>query len=115
MEPTREASARQEEYIAKKFNGVRVSNSGAGPWKKGDVIIKDASMTVECKTQMSDKSSMAVKKDWILKNLQETKENRLFNSCVAISFDPSGKENYYIIDEKLFSFLIEKLSEDMEL
>ena len=114
MEATRAASNRQEEYIAKKFGGRQTCNSGAGHWVKGDVVIKDASLLVECKTVMSEKKSVSVQKEWIEKNLKEAKENHLFNSCIAISFDPSGKENYYIIDEKLFSFLVENLKNYME-
>lgn len=111
-ESTRFYSQKQENHIAKRFGGYRIANSGAGLFAKSDVVIKDASLSIECKTSLSEKSSFSVKKEWIKKHKDEAFSNRLFNTALAISFDPSGEENYYLIDEKLMSFLIEKLREE---
>ena len=111
-ESTRFYSQKQENHIAKRFSGYRIANSGAGLFAKSDVVIKDASLSIECKTSLSEKSSFSVKKEWIKKHKDEAFSNRLFNTALAISFDPSGEENYYLIDEKLMSFLIEKLREE---
>lgn len=64
---TRYYSDIQENYIAKKFNGRRCSNSGAGLFDKSDVIIEDASLSIECKTCTKDKNSFSIKKEWIEK------------------------------------------------
>ena len=46
--PTRYYSDKQEEFVAFYMNGKRCPNSGAGTWKKGDIIKDD--MIIECKT-----------------------------------------------------------------
>ena len=108
---TRYYSDLQEEYVANTFNGKRSSNSGAGLFRKGDVVIKDASLLCECKTCMEDKNSFSIKKEWVDKNKEETFAMRLDNSCIAFNFGP-GQPNYYIIDENLMKILIDKLKED---
>lgn len=110
-ESTRYYSDLQESYIAKKFNLQRQGNSGAGLFNKGDLIDKDCSLLVECKTTISPKSSFSIKKEWIDKNKQEAFNQGLSNSCIAFNFEPNG-DNYFIIDEKLFFTLkdyLEKL------
>lgn len=111
-ESTRYFSSLQEDYVAKMLSGSRTANSGAGKWDKSDIVVKDAGLSIECKTSMSEKSSFSIKKDWIDKHKKEALSNRLYNTALAISFDPSGKENYFVIDEKLMKFLVEKLVED---
>ena len=111
---TRFYSQQQETYIAKMLGGQRCVNSGAGKFSKSDVIVKDASLSLECKTSMTEKSSFSIKKDWITKHYDEARSSRLSNTALAISFDPSGKENYFLIDEKLMRFLVNKLKEDFE-
>ena len=111
---TRYYSNQQEEYISKKFEGYRTPNSGGGKFSKADIVLPKASMLLECKTSMSEKKSFTIQKDWIDKNKKEALENHIYNSGIAISFDPSGKENYYLIDEKLFTFLIENLELDLK-
>ena len=107
---TRDASKLQEEYIAKKFQGTRTPNSGAGRFTKGDVIL-DCGILVECKTSMTDKLSFSIKKDWIDKNKNEAFMNRNTNSCLCFNFGPN-QSNYFVIDEKLMKFLCECLSEE---
>ena len=108
---TRSASNAQEKAIAKLLNGQVNPNSGAGKWRKGDVQVPEASLLIECKTCMTEKSSFSIKKEWIEKNINEAHSNRLFNSCVAFNFGPEEK-NYFVIDEKLMKFLVEKLIEE---
>lgn len=109
---TREFSSKQEHYVARLLGGTVNPNSGAGHWKKGDVVIPNADMLVECKTAMSEKSSFSIKADWITKNKEEAHSNRFSNSCIAFNFGPD-KPNYFVIDEKLMRFLVEKLSEEI--
>ena len=62
---TRYYSDRQEKSVAKVINGEQTSNSGAGRFRKGDVINQRASLLCECKCVMSEKSSISIKKEWI--------------------------------------------------
>lgn len=107
---TREFSSIQENKVAKLLGGQVNPNSGAGKWRKGDVIIPEV-LLVECKTCMTDKSSFSIKSEWITKNKEEAFSNRLYNSCIAFNFGPD-KPNYFVIDEKLMKFLVEKLIEE---
>ena len=64
---TRFASDTQEQRIAKKFDGKIQLNSGAGKFSKGDIIIPDIGMQIECKTCMTPKESFSIKKEWLEK------------------------------------------------
>lgn len=113
-ESTRYYSDKQEQYISKLLGGQKTANSGAGKWSKGDVIVKDAGISIECKTTLKEKSSVTVKKEWLDKQRRESWEDRMSNSAIAISFTPEGDKNYFVIDEKLMKFLVEKLKEENE-
>lgn len=110
-ESTRYYSDIQEKSVCKLLGATQQSNSGAGKYRKGDVIQHESSMLIECKTVMTDKDSFSIKKDWITKNKEERFTQRLSNSCIAFNFGP-GQPNYFIIDEKLMRFLVDKLSEE---
>ena len=92
------------------------ANSGAGTFAKGDVCNRSASMLFECKTTTSNKESVSIKRDWLEKVEEERKSKRLDNSCVVINFGPDApyNKNYYIINERLMKFLIDKLEEDSQ-
>ena len=111
-EATRFYSQKQEENVAKELGGKRNSNSGAGMWNKSDVVVREASLSVECKTVVTPKKSFSIKKEWIEKHKNESYSNHLENTALAISFEPEGKENYYLINSKLMKFLVEKLEEE---
>ena len=108
---TRQFSNKQEMSVAKNLGGQVNSNSGAGKWRKGDVRVVDASLLIECKTCTSDKSSFSIKEEWIKKNLEEAHSTQLFNTAIAFNFGPD-KPNYYVINESLMKFLVEKLIEE---
>lgn len=107
---TRYFSDQHEKSVCKALNAIQQPNSGAGLWKKGDVVQEEASLLIECKCSMKLKTSVSIKKDWIDKNKKELFVNRLANSALCINFEPNG-ENYYVIDEKLMQVLCEKLKE----
>lgn len=107
-ESTRHFSDAQEKAVCRLLDAQQQSNSGAGKFKKGDCIQKEASLLIECKTVVTDKDSVSIKKDWIDKNKEERFSQRLSNSCIAFNFGPN-KPNYFIIDEKLMRFLVDKL------
>lgn len=108
---TRYFSDAQEKSVCRLLEATQTLNSGAGKFKKGDCIQKDASLLIECKSVMTPKASVSIKKDWILKNKEEAFENRLDNHCIAFNFEPSG-DNYFVINGRLMQFLVEKLKEE---
>lgn len=110
---TRYYSNIQEQYVAKLLGGQQTPNSGAGDFVKGDVRVKEASLLCECKTCLKEKESFSIKKEWLDKNVQEAKLNHLSNSMLVFNFGPNTK-NYFIIDEKLAKYLIDKIKEDLE-
>ena len=108
-DPTRAYSKNQENYVAKKFGGDRVKNSGATPFQKGDVNLED--MLIECKTKTSPSESISIKKEWLEKNNSEALFMGKKYSALAFNFGPNEK-NYYIIDEYLFELLLNKLDKE---
>ena len=76
--PTRYYSSVQENTVAKLLDGRVTSNSGAGKFAGGDVVVSEASLLVECKTSVSDKDSFSVKKAWLAKN----KEEKIFTEII---------------------------------
>lgn len=111
-ESTRYFSSEQENYIAKLLGGKRSPNSGAGDFIKGDIRIPEASTTIECKTLMKNQDSISFKKAWVDKSIEESRMNRSLNTIVAFNFGPDSK-NFFVIDEKLATYLINKLKEDL--
>ena len=112
-ESTRYFSSQQEKAVAELLEGYANSSSGSGMFSKGDVIVKKASLLVECKTCTSPKESFSIKKDWIIKNKEEALDMRLDNYCLAFNYG-LNTPNYFVIDEKLMSFLVDKLKEEYD-
>ena len=107
---TRYYSDKHEKSVCKALDARQQPNSGAGLWRKGDVIQKDASLLVDCKCSMKPKNSFSIREEWLIKSKREAFFNRLENIALCINFKPNG-ENYYLIDEKLMKVLCEKLKE----
>lgn len=110
-EPTRSFSKKQENYVAKKFGGDRVKNSGATAFAKGDVNLNEQSFLIECKTKTTPSESISIKKEWLEKNIKEALFMGKKYSALAFNFGPN-EPNYYIIDEYLFEELLNKLNGD---
>ena len=110
-ECTRAFSDAHEKSICKALGGRQTANSGAGNFNKGDVVIDDASFLIEAKCCMSPKASVSIKREWVEKNKHEGFMTRRSNQAVCINFEPDG-DNYYLINERLMRFLVEKLSEE---
>ncbi len=110
-EATRYYSFQHEQSISKALGAKVQSNSGAGLWNKGDLVHEGASMLIEAKCCMSEKQSVSVKREWVEKNKEEGFAIRKENQAVCINFEPNGN-NYYLINEKLMKFLVEKLEEE---
>lgn len=105
---TRYYSSMHEQSVANNLEGNIVPGSGSGRFVAGDVEVKDASMFIECKTSITDKSSFSIKKDWIEKAKNQSKEHRLDNYCLSFRFGPEDN-NYYVINERLMKILVETL------
>ena len=108
---TRYYSSQQESQIANMLGGAVQSNSGAGLFNKSDILISGASLLIEAKTCMKEKDSFSIKREWIEKNREEAFSQRVSNGCIAFSFGPN-LPNYYVIDEHLMKFLVEKLEDE---
>ena len=92
-------SNKQEQYIAKEFNGKQTVNSGSAKFNGGDVVLQD--FLIEAKTTMTPKKSFSIKKDWIEKVEQERKGLQIPHSALVFQFEPDG-ENFFVVNEKLF-------------
>ena len=109
--PTRFYSNRQEKRVAKALNGKCVPNSGAPLFVAGDVTTND--WLIECKTATSEKQSFSIKKEWLEKNREDAfAMNKQYNA-LAFDFGDNG-DVYYIIDQKTFKKLIERLEDDLK-
>lgn len=108
---TRTFSDVHEKSICKALNGRQNSNSGAGHFAKGDVVVPKASLLIEAKCSMSEKKSVSIKKEWIDKNKEEGFATGFYNQAVCVNFGP-GTDNYYVINERLMKFLVEKLIQE---
>lgn len=110
-ESTRYYSDKHEKSVCRALGAEQQSNSGAGLFAKGDLIQKEASMLLECKTCMAEKQSFSIKKEWLEKNEKEKFEVHMSNSALCFNFGPET-DNYYVISEKLMKYLVEKLIEE---
>ena len=110
---TRKVSKKQEARLAKTLGGKRQSNSGATPFQKGDVVA--GLFAIEAKTSMTPKQSISIRREWIDKIRREAFAMGKPYSAVAFDFGTGSlgnKETFYIIDERLFRKLNEKLEEE---
>ena len=106
--PTRFYSKRQENSVAKAVGGKRTANSGATKFSKGDV--RTDLFLLECKTCTEPRKSFTLHQEWFDKNEEEAfAMNKPYS---AIVFDFGDGTNYYVIDERLFVYLNDKLMED---
>ena len=107
--PTRFYSNRQEKAVAVSVNGKKVSNSGATAFNKGDVLTD--LFLLECKTCVKEQKSFSIKKEWLIKNKEESFAMRKDYSALVFDFGDGG-ERYYVIDERLFNILQRLLKEE---
>lgn len=106
---TRYYSERQEKVVAKALNGRQTANSGATMFSKGDV--KTSHFLIECKTLLKSSKSISIKKEWIIKNKEEAFQTGKDYGVLAFNFGENS-ENYYVIDENLMKYLMEKINEE---
>lgn len=110
-ESTRYFSDAQEKAVCKVLGATQQPNSGASKFSAGDCVVEEASLLIECKTSMTEKKSYSIKKEVLDKNKKEAFSKRLDNGCLCFDFG-QGTDRYYVIDEKMMKFLVDKLKED---
>lgn len=101
----RKFSSKQEQYVAKQLGGIVQPNSGAARFCSGDVVIPET-MVIECKTVTKPVNSWTIKSEWLQQNERERLDLMLPHSALAISIDPSGENNLYVINENLMKILV---------
>lgn len=107
--PTRYFSKKQENQVAEAVNGTRTKNSGATMFGgKSDVYI-DGLFNIECKTKTTASKQITIHKEWLEKLVKESLFDGHPYSSLAFNFGPN-EQNYYIINEELFTVLVEYLS-----
>ena len=108
VKPTRFYSNKQEKAVAKVVNGKQVKNSGATAFKKGDV--ENENWLIECKTKTKDSQSITIHKEWLEKNEEEAFS--MGRQYSALCFDFGDGCRYYIVDEKTFINMKNKLEDE---
>ena len=108
---TRYYSDLQQKKVCDVIDGKQTINSGASKFSVGDVVNDQVSLMCQCKTCMTDKQSFSIKKEWLEKNKNQAFAKRYENTCLAFNFGPEQK-NYFIINENLMRFLVEKLKDE---
>ena len=78
---TRDYSSKQEKAVATYLDAKLTPNSGATPFKKGDMITEDS--IIECKTKTKQATTHSIKKEWI---------EALKKECISM-----GKDSWAII------------------
>lgn len=102
---TRKYSKKQEDRVAKVVGGKVNANSGATSFFKGDV--RTDHLLVECKTSTKEVKSVSIKKEWLEKLNEERFAMGKQHSVLAFDFG-DGKD-YFIIDKRLMSILLDTL------
>lgn len=98
----------QEQHIAKLVQGECQPNSGATPYRRGDVSSTgENSWLIECKTSMTPKQSFSIKKEWLRLIREEAIQLGKMNYALAFNYGPN-QENYFILNEKKFKELIDE-------
>lgn len=109
---TKYLSDRQELAVSQAVGGHRTPMSGAGRFIKSDIVLPF--MNIECKTQMTEKASFSVKKEWLDKMVEEGYQMGKPFSALAFNFggEENIKDNYYILNQRDFCKFIELIKEE---
>lgn len=107
--PTRWYSNRQEKKVAKAVGGKQTANSGATLFQKGDVVTAD--FLIEAKTVTKEQQTFTLKKEWFTKNKEEA--FAMGKPYSALVFDFGDGEQHYVINQKLFSMLVEYIEKSV--
>lgn len=108
MANMRKYSNKHEKATARKIGGRVQPNSGATNFMKGDVSTPFC--LIDCKTVASEKKSVSIKHEWLRKIQEEAFAMGKSMAAICFNFEPGG-ENFYVISEKEFKLLQEKMEE----
>lgn len=100
----KQASLLQEKQIAKLIKGRVQANSGGTKFGGGDVLTEN--VFVEAKTQVTDKDSFSIKKEWLVKAAEQSFEQRKDCYALAFRFGPE-QPDYFVIDARTFKALVD--------
>ena len=104
-------SKKQEDYTASLLGGKTTPNSGACMFTNSDLIVKDVSMCIECKTCMKPKESFSIKKSWLADSEYERISQQLQHSALCFSFG-EDEPNYFVLTERDMKKFVELLREE---
>ena len=107
MRSTRDASLEQEKRIARLLDGRVVSNSGARPFNKGDVITDFA--LIDGKTVMEKQKSITLQKEYFTTIKEQAFSHNIDFGVIA--FDFGDGEDYYAVDARTFKKLVDAYKE----
>ena len=106
---TRYYSGRHEKQTAKNLNCKLTNNSGASLFSAGDLYNKH--WLFEAKTCMKEQQQFTIKKEWLEKLKNESFSMRKEYFALVFNFGKINGENYYILNEKTFTQILEILAE----
>lgn len=92
---TRYYSAKQETEVSRYLNGYLTPNSGATPFKKGDILLDDT--IIECKTKTRPTVSFAVKKEWLLEVQKEAVQMGKPYWALIFDFGSQNIKDQYVV------------------
>ena len=111
IDSTKYWSSRQEGYIAKLTGGYVQPGSGAGKFKKCDIII-DNKFLIEAKTATTEKQQFTIKKEWLSKLKSEVVMSHKEDGFLAFNFGGENGNNYFILNENQFIEYLQYLKGD---
>lgn len=102
MTEQKRASIKQEERVARLFNGKRTPQSGGGKFILGDVLAED--FLVECKTSVTVKDSYSVRRDVLNKADEQRRE--MGKSFYALAFSFGDEEDFFVLNKKAMEYFL---------
>lgn len=109
---TRKYSIAQEKEVASEFGGRRIANSGATLFQKGDVILKEARILIECKTKVKPSERFTIDKKWLIKNKEEAFGMGMNPNRSTLCFNFGDGDNYFIISSEFFNEVLNLLKKE---
>ena len=102
----KERSLEQEKRIARLFGGETTPRSGAGAWKKGDILTGgEDGWLVECKTTVAPAKSFSVQKSVLDKADKERAQMRKQNLALAFTLGDNF-DDYFVLDKRVMSSIL---------
>ena len=104
-------SKKQEDYTASLLGGKTTPNSGACMFVCSDVILKDVSMCIECKTKMKKSKSFSIQEQHLHDSEYERISQQYQHNALCFSFG-EDEPNYFVLTERDMKKFVELLREE---